>query len=67
MNETVVENYIRQSGIDLGTDSFPLTNWVMPFNVKLILKSKKGSQDMYRLLTYKTVSSKVKQNGINFF
>ena len=56
--KTAVENYIRQSGIDLSTNPSPLTNCVLPFNVKLILKSRKGSQDMYRLLTYKTVSPK---------
>ena len=56
--KTTVENYIRQSEIDSCTDPLPLTNCVMPFNVKLILRSKKGSQDMYRLLTYKTVSPK---------
>ena len=56
--KTAVENYIRQSEIDLGTDPLPLTNCVMPFNVKLILRSKIGSQDMYRLLTYNTVTPK---------
>ena len=56
--KTAVENYIRQLGIDLITDPFPLTNCVLPFNVKLILKSNKGSQDMYKLLVYKTVSPK---------
>ena len=33
-------------------------NCVIPFNVKLILKHKKGSQDMYRLLVYKTIIPK---------
>ena len=56
--KTAVENYIRQLGIDLITDPFPLTNRVLPFNVELILKSSKGSQDMYKLLVYKTVSPK---------
>ena len=56
--KTAVENYIRQFGIDLITDPFPLTNCVLPFNVKLILKSSKGSQYMYKLLVYKTVSPK---------
>ena len=36
--KTAVENYsIEQSEIDFGTDPLPLTNRVMPFNVKLIL------------------------------
>ena len=33
--KTAVENYIRQFGIDLITDPFPLTNCVLPFNVNL--------------------------------
>ena len=65
--KTTVENYIRQSEIDLCTDPLPLTNCVMPFNVKLILRSKKGSQDMYRLLTYKTVSPKSQTKWNQFF
>ena len=56
--ETAVENYIRQSEIYLGIDPLLLTNCVMPLNMKLKLRSKKGSQDRYRLLTYKTVSPK---------
>ena len=64
--KTAVGNYIRQLEINLSIDPEPLMNCVIPFNVKLILKHKKGSQDMYRLLVYKTVipKSQIKWNQV---
>ena len=56
--KTAVESYIRHSGIDISTTPEPITNCVLPFNVKIILKNKKGSQDMYKIFTYKAVTPK---------
>ena len=64
--KTDITNYMQQSNIDLSIDPLPLTHCVIPFNIKIILKHRKGSQDMYRLLTYKTVlpKSQTKWNGV---
>ena len=64
--KTVITNYMQQSNIDLSIEPLPLTHCVIPFNIKLILKQRKGSQDVYRLLTYKTVlpKSQTKWNEI---
>ena len=64
--KTAITNYMQQSNIDLSIDPLPLTHCVIPFNIKIILKHRKGSQDMYRLLTYKTVlpKSQTKWNGV---
>ena len=50
---TSVETYIRRNQIHLGTESLFNCHW--PFNIKLIMKSLKGSQDMYKILTFKTL------------
>ena len=50
---TSVETYIRRNQIHLGTESLFNCHW--PFNIKLIMKSLKGSQDMYKILTCKTL------------
>ena len=56
--KTAVESYIRQSGIDLRATSEPITNGVLPFNAKIILQNRKGSQDMYTIFTNKAVTTK---------
>ena len=48
---TSIETYIRLNQIHLGTES--LFNYHRPFNVKLKMKSHKGSQDIYTALTCK--------------
>ena len=50
---TLVETYIRRNQIHLGTESLFNCHW--PFKLKLIMKSLKGSQDMYTVLTCKNL------------
>ena len=50
---TSIEAYIRRIHIQLGAESLFNCHW--PFNVKLIMKSLKGSKDIYAALTCKTI------------
>ena len=50
---TSIEAYIRRFHIQLGAESLFNCNW--PFNCKLIMKSLKGSKDIYAALTCKTI------------
>ncbi|MCG7878665.1 MAG: reverse transcriptase domain-containing protein [Candidatus Thiodiazotropha endolucinida] len=48
-----IENYLRQTQIPVSNESLFNCHW--PFNIKLIMKSLKGSKDMYTLLTNKNI------------
>ena len=48
---TSIEAYLRQIQIPVTTE--PLFNCHWPFNVKLIMKSSKGSKDIYTVLSSK--------------
>ena len=50
---TSVETYLRQTQIPLVTES--LFNCYWPFNVKIIMKSTKGSKDIYTVLINKNI------------
>ena len=50
---TSIEAYIMRIHIQLGAESLFNCHW--PFNVKLIMKSLKGSKDIYAALTCKTI------------
>ena len=50
---TSIEAYLRRIQIPIATE--PLFNCHWPFNVKLIMKSSKGSKDIYKVLTSKII------------
>ena len=61
---SAVELYIRKIGIAMNIDS--LTNCFIPFNIKLLLKSRRGCRDMYQVLNKKEIiaNSQIKWNRI---
>ena len=61
---TAVLNYIRRKQIHIGPTQ--LTNNNMPFNFRIVLKSKKGCKDMYKVLNEKEIilKSQIKWNVV---
>ena len=62
-----VETFIKRTGIDTETENKPLTNIYIPFHLKEILKSKKGSKDMYNIFNNKEVVIKSKEKWNQVF
>lgn len=52
----IVRNFIRISGIDL--NNAPLTNCYFPFNIKGIIKNKKGCTEIYNILNKNSIVPK---------
>ena len=53
---SAVESYIR--GIEFKIQNFTETNCYLPFNIRQILKSEKGSTDVYKILNEKDIIPK---------
>ena len=53
---TAVLNYIRRKQIHIGPTQ--LTNNNMPFNFRIVLKSKKGCKDMYSVKWKRNITKK---------
>ena len=62
---TAVFNYILRKQIHIGPTQ--LANNNIPFNFKIILKSKKNCKDMYKLLNEKDILPKSQIKWIMFF
>lgn len=52
----IVRNFIRNSGIDL--NNAPLTNCYVPFDIKGIIKNKKGCTEIYNILNKNSIVPK---------
>lgn len=60
-----IDNYIRTKRINV--EPCTTINIYLPFNIKLLLKSKKGCKDMYGVFNTKKIISKSQQKWNNIF
>ena len=63
--KTAIVNYLRRSQIDVSHEACFNCHW--PFNVKLIMKTRKGSTYIYKLFTKKNVAPNSQQKWNRVF